>query len=105
MQSVNLAVTTGWSHSGATQTVLPGQGNLTRPGGIFDDYLNDHACWKDVSLEVWEHHLRGYQVLNKWLSHRESKVLGLGRSVPDVSWWSEVAGRIAAILEFAEGLD
>ena len=92
-------VTAGWGHFGANQAVMPGQGKIERHGDMVDVYLNDHAYWRDVPIDVWDYRLGGYQVLKKWLSYRESKVLGRGLSVSEVSWWSEVARRVAHVLE------
>ena len=92
-------VTAGWGHFGANQAVMPGQGKINRRGDMVDIYLNDHAYWKDVPINVWEYRLGGYQVLKKWLSYREQKVLGRGLEVEEVKWFSEVAQRIATILD------
>ena len=105
MQPADFTVTAGWGHFGANQAVMPGQGKVERRGDVVDVYLNDRAYWRDVPVKVWEYRLGGYQVLKKWLSYRESKVLGRSLSVSEVSWWSEVARRVAGILEVAEGLD
>ena len=43
-----------------------------------DVYLNDHAFWRNVPAAIWDYKLGGYQVLKKWLSYRESDVLGSG---------------------------
>ena len=37
---------------------------------------NDTAYWRNVPASVWTYKLGGYQVLKKWLSYREQKVLG-----------------------------
>lgn len=42
----------------------------------FDVYLNDHAFWRCIPAAVWNYKLGGYQVLKKWLSYRESAILG-----------------------------
>ena len=42
----------------------------------FDIHLNDVAYWRNVPANVWDYKLGGYQVLKKWLSYREEKVLG-----------------------------
>ena len=47
---------------------------------------------------VWNYRLGGYQVLKKWLSYRERKVLGRALKVEEVGYFSEVARRIGAIL-------
>ena len=41
----------------------------------FDIYLNDRAYWRNIPSAVWSYKLGGYQVLKKWLSYREQKVL------------------------------
>ena len=48
---------------------------------------------------MWEYRLGGCQVLKRWLSYRESKVLGRALEVGEVSWFSEVARRVSAILD------
>ena len=61
----------------------------------FDVYLNDRAYWRNVPSNVWSYKLGGYQVLKKWLSYRESKVLGRPLK-PDESTsrrWGEGLGR------------
>ena len=42
--------------------------------------------------------LGGYQVLKKWLSYRESKVLGRSLLPEEVQHFTDTARRIAAIL-------
>ena len=81
---------------------MPGQGKVVRRGDMVDVYLNDRAYWKDVPLEVWDYRLGGYQVLKKWLSYRESKVLGRSLGVSEVAWFSEVARRISAMLRVTQ---
>ncbi len=98
MQPNDFNLSAGWGHYGANQAVMPGQGKIVRRGEMVDVYLNDRAYWKDVPIEVWEYRLGGYQVLKKWLSYRESKVLGRSLSVSEVSWFSEVARRVTEIL-------
>ncbi len=60
--------------------------------------MSDQAYWRDVPIEVWEYRLGCYQVLKKWLSYRESKVLGRALSLSVVSRFSEVAWRISGML-------
>ena len=98
MQPNDFKLTAGWGHFGANQAVMPGQGKVKRRGDMVDVYLNNRAYWKDVPSEVWEYRLGGYQVLKKWLSYRESKVLGRALEVSEVAWFSEVARRVAGIV-------
>ena len=78
---------------------MPGQRKIERRDDVVDVYLNDRVYWKDVPIEVWEYRLGEHQVLKKWLSYRESKVLGRALTVSEVALWSRIAG----ILEVAEG--
>ena len=49
--------------------------------------------------------LRGYQVMKKWLSYREKKLLGRGLTQDEARYVSEVARRIAALLLLGPRLD
>ena len=51
-----------------------------------------------MPANVWTYRLGGYQVLKKWLSYREGKVLGRALRADEVQYFSETARRIAAIL-------
>jgi hypothetical protein len=70
-----------------------------------DVYLNDVAYWKNIPLRVWEYTIGGYQVVKKWLSYREEKLLGRPMTKDEVRWVQEMARRIAAILLLEPLLD
>ena len=94
MDGDDFSVTAGWGHFGTGDAVMPGQGRVeARPytaeelaalgdavetlgATTFDIHLNDGAYWRNVPANVWNYKLGGYQVLKKWLSYREGKVLG-----------------------------
>ena len=62
---------------------------------------NDVAYWRNGPPKVWTYKLSGYQVLKKWLSYREQKVLGrpLNPENPEeVQHFTNTACRIARIL-------
>ena len=117
MAGADFDVTAGWGHFGSRQAVMPGQGRVVeRPytseertamgdavsalgDTTFDVYLNDRAYWRNVSASVWGYKLGGYQVLKKWLSYRESKVLGRALLPDEVQHFTDTARRIVAILE------
>ena len=65
----------------------------------FDIYLNYRAFWCNVPAKVWTYKLGGYQVLKKWLSYRESKILGRKLTLEEVQHFTDTARRIGAILE------
>ncbi len=116
MVGQDFAVTAGWGYSGRGDAVMPGQGRLveraytrkesTAMGNAatvlgdktFDVYLNGEAFWRNLPAAVWGYRLGGYQVLKKWLSYRESKVLGRNVTGTEVQHFADAARRIAALL-------
>ena len=116
MAGDDFAVSAGWGHFGTGEAVMPGQGKAmereyyadertaladaiqTLGNMTFDVYLNDRAYWHNVPAAVWNYQLGGYQVLKKWLSYRESKVLGRPLLLEEVQHFTHTARRVAAIL-------
>ena len=116
MDGDDFSVTAGWGHFGTGDAVMPGQGRveeraytaeeLATLGGAIetlgatthDIHLNDRAYWRNVPANVWNYKLGGYQVLKKWLSYREGKVLGRNLHPEEVQHFTDTARRIAAIL-------
>ena len=116
MDGDDFAVITGWGHLGTGEAVMPGLGHIAeRPYTVaerealgdapsilgestVDVYLNDNAFWSNVPVAVWNYKLGGYQVLKKWLSYREKKVLGRPLLPQEVQHFTDTARRIAAIL-------
>ena len=78
-QSPDLAIAARWGYSGLAGAVMPCPGKTTsgtRGQGFLDIHLNPTTRWRDVPKPVWQYTLGGYQVLKKWLSYRESALLG-----------------------------
>ena len=116
MAGDDFAVTAGWGHHGSGDAVMPGQGKVvereytdeeraalsdllpTLGETTCDIYLNDRAYWRNVPASVWNYQLGGYQVLKKWLSYREQRVLGRVLTVEEVQAFAETARRVAAVL-------
>lgn len=73
--------------------------------GTFDIYLNGVAYWRNVPEKVWEYTLGGYQVLKKWLSYRETALLGRSLTLDEVEYFTKTCRRIAAILLLGPELD
>ena len=121
MSGDDFALTAGWGHFGTGDAVMPGQGRAVERGytaaerealgdavavlgdATVDVHLNDNAHWGNVPAAVWNYKLGGYQVLKKWLSYRESKVLGRSLLPEEVQHFTDTARRIAAILKVANG--
>ena len=116
MTDDDFAVTVGWGHFGTGEAVMPGQGRAVERSittaerealraianilgdTTFDIYLNDNAHWRNIPAAVWNYKLGGYQVLKKWLSYRESKVLGRPLLPEEVQHFTDTARRIGAVL-------
>ena len=121
MMSDDFAVTAGWGHYGAGEAVMPGQGRIVERAyteeerdalgdalpvlgeKAFDVYLNERALWRCVPAAVWNYKLGGYQVLKKWLSYRESDILGRPLKPEEVQHFTDTTRRIAGILTLTKG--
>ena len=117
----DFAASAGWGHFGTGEAVMPGQGRIverdytdeeraeladaipTLRDTTYDVYLNERAYWCNVPADVWNYQLGGYQVLKKWLSYRESRVLGRPLLPEEVQHFTDTARRIAAILTLTHG--
>ena len=121
MAGDDFALTVGWGHFGTGDAVMPGQGRAVERAytaaerealgnsvavlgdATVDVYLNDNARWSNVPTTVWNYKLGGYQVLKKWLSYRESRVLGRSLLPEEVQHFTDTARRIGAILRIMNG--
>ena len=108
-------LTAGWGYFGSGEAVMPGQGRVTERfytsnerialgrlvpklgDTTFDIFLNDHAYWKNVPSNIWNYKLGGYQVLKKWLSYRERKVLERALLPGEIQDFADTARRIGSI--------
>ena len=83
--------------------MIQGGAPATLGGSTVDVYLNDRAYWRNVPTAVWNYKLGGYQVLKKWLSYRERKVLGRALRPEEVQHFTDTARRIGRILMVTAG--
>jgi len=90
--------------AGATSTGRQDAG-ATLGDRTCDIYLNDVAYWSNIPQRVWEYTIGGYQVMKKWLSYREERLLGRPLTKDEVRYVQEMARRIAAILLLEPALD
>jgi Type ISP C-terminal specificity domain len=134
LKDADLALTAGWGHLGQADITMPGQGKLTERdyrkeereaiskgakdlnlsanqmfailgAKTLDIYLNDVAYWSNVPAKVWEYTIGGYQVIKKWLSYREEKLLDRPLTKDEVRYVQEIVRRIAAILLLTPALE
>ena len=116
MAGDDFALTAGWGHVGAGGAVMPGQGRIVERSytpeeraalgdalpalgeTTFDVHLNDRAFWRNVPAAVWRYKFGGYQVLKKWLSYRERRILRRPLTLEEIQHFADAARRIAEIL-------
>ena len=120
----DLIINVGWGHGGKNGVTMPGKGKAiarqytTAEMSVispemrkllgtttYDIYLNDRAYWQNIPSRVWEYTIGGYQVIKKWLSYREEKLLGRGLTIAEVQEVSEMTRRITAIILLESDLD
>ena len=117
MAGDDFVVTAGWGHYGTGEAVMPGQGQVVERDytaaertalGVaipmlgnttFDVYVNERAYWRNIPAAVWNYQLGGYQVLKKWLSYRENRVLDRALQPEEVQRYTDTARRVAAIVQ------
>ncbi len=114
----DLDVTAGWGHAGKGGVTMPGRGRLTvgiverdpgvpfiDNGTLYDVWINDRCLWRDVPDTVWEFTIGGYQVIKKWLSYREKRLLGRGLTIEEVRYVTEMSRRLGALVALRPALD
>ena len=120
MSGDDFAVTAGWGHFGAGDAVMPGQGRIVERAYTADEraalvgathasplhdrttldiYLNGNAFWRNVPAAVWNYRLGGYQVLKKWLSYREQRILERKLTPDEIQEFTYIARRIGGMTE------
>lgn len=119
----DLAVTAGWGIV-QTRAVMPGAGKYdirARSYGdneglsnedqeilgeqVIDIYLNDSVAWRGVPSAVWDYKIGGFQVLRKWLSYREKRVLGRDLTTAEARTFTSIARRLTALVLMGPKLD
>ena len=110
MDGDDFSVAAGWGHFGSGDAVMPGPGpgrgtavhrRGTRcPGRCGRNPGRHHlrhpperrSLLAQRPANVWNYKLGGYQVLKKWLSYREGKVLGRNLHPEEVQHFTDTAG-------------
>ena len=112
------ALTAGWGSGGQGGITMPGKGkaearaaepNEQDPGfgsaPTLDVYLNATAYWKNIPQPVYDFTIGGYQVIKKWLSYREQRVLGRALTMAEIMEVTAMARRLAALVLLQAQLD
>ncbi|MEZ4672183.1 MAG: type ISP restriction/modification enzyme [Anaerolineae bacterium] len=101
----DFTIDVNWGYFGAGSAVMPGRGRAVENDGLTDVYLNGTTYWRGIPTDVWEYTLGGYQVLKKWLSYRETAVLGRPLKPEEAREFMHIARRIASLPALNEALD
>ena len=72
---------------------------------VLDIYLNDHARWRGVPGAAWDYKIGGFQVLRKWLSYRDKRVLGRDLTTDEARTFTTIARRLTALVLLGPKLD
>ena len=112
------SLTAGWGSGGQGRITMPGKGKTESRVAAADEqhaalgsaptldvYLNATACWKNVAQPVWDFTIGGYQVMKKWLSYREQRVLGRALTMAEIMEVTAMARRLAALVRLQPRLD
>ena len=100
------ALTAGWGSGGSGKPVMPGTGRVEMNAQkSLDIYLNPTAYWQNVPQSVWDFTIGGYQVIKKWLSYREQRVLGRLLTMAEIMEVTAMARRLAALVALQTALD
>lgn len=118
LTAAEFALTAGWGSGGQGSITMPGKGKTEprppQPGEqaaafgsapTLDIYLNATAYWKNVPQPVWDFTIGGYQVMKKWLSYREQRVLGRALTMAEIIEVTAMARRLAALVLLQPRLD
>ena len=69
--------------------------------GLGKVFINDAQCFAGVPQEVWDTHIGGYRVAEKWLKDRKGRQL----SYDDLTHYQSVVAALARTLELQARLD
>ena len=72
---------------------------------VLDVHLNEQVCWRGVPAAAWDYKIGGFQVLRKWRSYREKRVLGRDLTVAEARSFTGIARRLTEIVLLGPQLD
>jgi hypothetical protein len=119
----DLKVACSWGHFGSRGEVMAGQGKviervpstqertaldelgLSGESVVCDIYLNERVLWCAVPQSAWETVIGGYQVMKKWLSYRDFKVLNRDLTVAEAREVEAMARRLSVLAALESSLD
>lgn len=118
LKAEEFSLTAGWGSGGQGSITMPGKGKadprVAGPdeqntgfgtGPTLDLYLNATAYWKNIPQPVYDFTIGGYQVIKKWLSYREQRVLGRALTMAEIIEVTAMTRRLAALVLLQPQLD
>ena len=85
--------------SGRGSSAAPASARGTESSGRV--YINDAQFFDGVSQTVWDFHIGGYRVAEKWLKDRKGRLLGYD----DLTHYQHVIAALARTLALQAALD
>ena len=64
-------------------------------------WVNAMQCFDGIEPQVWQYHIGGYQVLDKWLKDRKGRTL----TAEDVKHYCRIATALAKTIEVQQKVD
>lgn len=64
-------------------------------------YINDDQYFEEIDPEIWNYHIGGYQVLDKWLKDRKGRVL----SRDDIAHYLKITAAIRETMKLQKKID
>lgn len=119
----DLRIEASWGHFGGRGQVMGGQGKvieraptaseraaldalgLSDESVVCDVYLSDRVFWSAIPLGAWQTVIGGYQVMKKWLSYRDFKVLGRDLTVAEAREVENMARRLTVLKSLEPALN
>jgi len=114
-QNGDLKITASWGHFGGRGEVMAGQGKVVERAPstperaaldalglqgetvVCDVYLNERVYWRAIPRGAWQTIIGGYQVMKKWLSYRDFKVLARDLTVSEAREVEQMARRLTIL--------
>lgn len=72
---------------------------------VLDVYLNENFCWRGIPQAVWDYKIGGFQVLRKWLSYREERILGRALRIAEARVFTSICRRLTELVLLGPHLD